>query len=106
MALDELMAKDIARLARLRLTDSEDTPLAEAAEKTLETLVQEFAKIVQYMDILGQADTSGVEPLYSPMLDPLPPRYDEPSNEPNSSDAILDSAPERIGRFFSVPRIF
>jgi aspartyl-tRNA(Asn)/glutamyl-tRNA(Gln) amidotransferase subunit C len=106
MALDEKTAQDIARLARLRLTDSEDGALSEAASKTLETLVAEFAKIVGYMDILAQADTSGIEPLYSPMIDPLPPRDDEPRSGPGASDDLLEGAPERIGRFFSVPRIF
>ncbi|MDR1487063.1 MAG: Asp-tRNA(Asn)/Glu-tRNA(Gln) amidotransferase subunit GatC [Deltaproteobacteria bacterium] len=106
MALDEATAKDIARLARLRITNSEQGVADDQEVKALDTLVAEFSKIVGYMDILAQADTTGVEPLYSPMVEPLPPREDQPRTTENNSDSLLQNAPERIGRYFSVPRVF
>jgi aspartyl-tRNA(Asn)/glutamyl-tRNA(Gln) amidotransferase subunit C len=69
-------------------------------------MAEEFSKIVDYMAILDEADTEGVEPLYSPMLDPQPPREDVPRSEEGRSDAILREAPELVGRYFSVPRCF
>ncbi|MDR3135237.1 MAG: Asp-tRNA(Asn)/Glu-tRNA(Gln) amidotransferase subunit GatC [Deltaproteobacteria bacterium] len=98
MSIDENTAKTVASLARLELGDS-DPGRAKA-------LVEEFSKIVGYMDILSEAPTEGVAPLYSPMVDPLPPRADEPVRDPQKADAILGQAPERVGRYFSVPRIF
>jgi aspartyl-tRNA(Asn)/glutamyl-tRNA(Gln) amidotransferase subunit C len=66
-----------------------------------------MSKIVGYMEILNECETSGVEPMYSPMADPQPPREDIPREAgEGSGDWILDGAPETFGRFFSVPRIF
>ncbi|MDR3153137.1 MAG: Asp-tRNA(Asn)/Glu-tRNA(Gln) amidotransferase subunit GatC [Deltaproteobacteria bacterium] len=92
-------ARAAAALARLNL--GEDPEEAGRLEGDL-------AKIVGYMDILKECDTSGVEPMYSPMLDPQPPRPDEPRQGGGgaSPDSILEAAPETFGRFFSVPRVF
>jgi aspartyl-tRNA(Asn)/glutamyl-tRNA(Gln) amidotransferase subunit C len=98
MSLDEGAARAVARLARLRLEE-------EGSDAAAEAMAEEFAKIVGYMDILSEVDTKGVEPLYSPMLDPQPPRPDVPRSGPGRADEILSQAPERVGRFFAVPRI-
>ncbi|MDR2350784.1 MAG: aspartyl/glutamyl-tRNA amidotransferase subunit C [Deltaproteobacteria bacterium] len=74
-AIDEKTALAIAKLARLDLREGL-APGTEEAE--LKKLVEEFGKIVGYMDILGEVDTEGVEPLYSPMVEPRPPREDAP----------------------------
>jgi aspartyl-tRNA(Asn)/glutamyl-tRNA(Gln) amidotransferase subunit C len=68
-------------------------------------MVSEFEKIVGYMAILGEVDTAGVEPLYSPMIDPQPARPDVPREGPGIADELLAQAPERVGRLFSVPRV-
>jgi aspartyl-tRNA(Asn)/glutamyl-tRNA(Gln) amidotransferase subunit C len=69
-------------------------------------LAKEFSDIVGYMDILNECDTSGVEPLYSPMIDPQPPRADVPREAAEgASDWILEGAPETFGRFFCVPKV-
>ena len=102
MAIDENTARAVADLARLELAG----PSGEIDQGRLRALVEEFSKIVGYMDILAEAPTGGVEPLYSPMLDPQPPRPDVPSLDSRKAEAILDEAPERVGRYFSVPRIF
>lgn len=52
MALEREDIEKIARLAHLRLTESE---LAEMKEK--------LSSILSYVDRLGEADTDGVEPL-------------------------------------------
>ncbi|MDR1658604.1 MAG: Asp-tRNA(Asn)/Glu-tRNA(Gln) amidotransferase subunit GatC [Deltaproteobacteria bacterium] len=99
MNIDEQTVKTIARLARLELKD------VAASQQDLDKIVDEFSKIVGYMDILGEADTSGVEPLYSPMFDPQPPRSDVARTGEGLANEILEQAPEKVGRFFSVPRI-
>jgi aspartyl-tRNA(Asn)/glutamyl-tRNA(Gln) amidotransferase subunit C len=86
----------MARLARLDL--KADLP-------ALEKMASDFGRIVEYMNILAEVDTSGVEPMYSPMVDPVGPRPDEPrARDEGLADDILAQAPERAGRFFSVPR--
>ncbi|MDR2368325.1 MAG: Asp-tRNA(Asn)/Glu-tRNA(Gln) amidotransferase subunit GatC [Deltaproteobacteria bacterium] len=103
MAINENDARAVANLARLELGETAGQ-VADPAR--LKALVDEFSKIVAYMDILNGAPTEGVEPLYSPMTDPLPPRADEPARDGQKADELLGQAPERVGRYFSVPRIF
>ncbi|MDR2340179.1 MAG: Asp-tRNA(Asn)/Glu-tRNA(Gln) amidotransferase GatCAB subunit C [Deltaproteobacteria bacterium] len=105
MPVDLKTAKAIAALARLELAPG--VPEGEAQD-ALGKLVGEFGKIVGYMDILGELDTSEVEPLYSPMLEPETPREDVPAKGDarlSDADDILGIAPELSGRFFVVPRV-
>ena len=99
MSLDDKAARTVAKLARLSLGDEE------ASEDSIKAVVEEFAKIVGYMDILGEADASDVEPLYSPMIDPQPARPDIARDGPGKADEMLAQAPELVGRLFSVPKI-
>lgn len=99
MSLDEKAAVTVARLARLGLGDSLGSDASQAS------IAEDFAKIVGYMGILGEVDTAGVEPLYSPMIEPQPARPDVPREGPGKADEILAQAPELVGRLFSVPRI-
>ncbi|MDR2352173.1 MAG: Asp-tRNA(Asn)/Glu-tRNA(Gln) amidotransferase subunit GatC [Deltaproteobacteria bacterium] len=105
MPLDQKIALAMAGLARLELT----LGLPETEEPLyLEKLTNEFSKIVGYMDILREVDTLGVEPLYSPMVEPQSPRPDIPRPEEETrqkAEAILQNAPNTQGRFFVVPRI-
>ncbi|MDR2387507.1 MAG: Asp-tRNA(Asn)/Glu-tRNA(Gln) amidotransferase subunit GatC [Deltaproteobacteria bacterium] len=103
MPIDENTAKTIANLARLELGDAHGQALDQEGEKAL---VDEFSKIIGYMDILSEAQTEGVEPLFSPMVEPLPPREDQVLENRQKADLILEGAPEKVGRYFSVPRIF
>jgi aspartyl-tRNA(Asn)/glutamyl-tRNA(Gln) amidotransferase subunit C len=103
VTIDAKTAESIAALARLESSDRNSEK--SSGENT--QLLSEFNKIVAYMDILSEANTEGVEPMYSPMLEPIGPRADVPrSPESLKADDILDGAPERVERFFSVPRIF
>jgi aspartyl-tRNA(Asn)/glutamyl-tRNA(Gln) amidotransferase subunit C len=123
MPLDKSTVLAVIRLARLKLpiesvpeaSGTQEQLTAGASTEALETIpatgpmkamVEEFAKIVDYMAILGEAQTAGVEPMYSPMLEPQPPRVDEHVTDPDRAEAILGQAPQRVGRYFSVPRIF
>ncbi|MDR1870800.1 MAG: Asp-tRNA(Asn)/Glu-tRNA(Gln) amidotransferase subunit GatC [Deltaproteobacteria bacterium] len=97
MTINQDTALAVARLARL---DPSLDPVA------LDKLTQDFGRIVSYMDILAEVDTTGVTPMYSPMLEPLGPRPDEPKEpDPQKAEALLAAAPERSGRFFCVPRV-
>ncbi|MDR1297710.1 MAG: Asp-tRNA(Asn)/Glu-tRNA(Gln) amidotransferase subunit GatC [Deltaproteobacteria bacterium] len=104
MPLDEKAVLAVVRLARL---DPPERPESDSGgADPVAAMVSEFAKIVDYMAILNEAETEGVEPMYSPMIEPQPPRPDEPRRDADKADDILGQAPERVGRYFSVPRIF
>ncbi|WP_461210893.1 Asp-tRNA(Asn)/Glu-tRNA(Gln) amidotransferase subunit GatC [Desulfocurvus sp. DL9XJH121] len=83
----------IAKLARL------DLP-----EDRIEAFAGQFNDILGYMDQLGQADTGGVEPLYSPVEHVSRMRADEVRDEFARED-VLSNAPETDGSHFIVPKI-
>ncbi|MDL2285150.1 Asp-tRNA(Asn)/Glu-tRNA(Gln) amidotransferase subunit GatC [Desulfovibrio sp. OttesenSCG-928-F07] len=90
-----------SRLARLDLAAGMTGADAEA--KISEFSAQMDA-IVGYMDILSEADTTGVEPMFSPMALTAPPRADE-KNQDYNREQVLENAPEQDNGFFIVPRI-
>jgi len=95
MPLDQNLLERTATLARLRI----DPDPVKAAR-----LAEELAGIVSAMDILSEADTKGVEPLYSPLAEVAGPRPDEPGRGADP-EALLNQAPDRVGCFFAVPKI-
>lgn len=86
----------MAALARLNI----DAP-------TCERFTRQFADILTYMDVLGQVDTDGVEPLYSPSQHAEALRADAPADASrrHAREAVLSGAPAQDGEYFIVPRI-
>ena len=64
----------------------------------------QFNDILGYMEKLNELDTSGVEPLYSPVTHETVFRDDEVRQE-YGREEILGNAPETDGKYFIVPRI-
>jgi aspartyl-tRNA(Asn)/glutamyl-tRNA(Gln) amidotransferase subunit C len=95
MTFDLKVLKRTAELARLQIDQDP------AAANRLAT---ELAALIGHINVLTEAETQGVEPLYSPVSDVPGPRPDEPGRGADPED-LLDQAPERAGRFFSVPKI-
>ncbi len=83
----------VAGLARLNLEP----------EKAEQFAVQ-FNDILDYMRKLNELDTSGVEPLYSPVTHETVFRDDNVRME-YSREELLGNAPETDGSYFIVPRI-
>ncbi|NJB69448.1 aspartyl-tRNA(Asn)/glutamyl-tRNA(Gln) amidotransferase subunit C [Desulfobaculum xiamenense] len=83
----------VAKLARLRLDEDE-----------LSRFAAQIGDILEYMDELGQAETEGVEPLYSPVEHVTRLREDEVHRDCERED-VLDGAPDTDGKYFIVPRI-
>lgn len=52
MALTRTDVQKVALLARLQLTDAE-----------LDTMTSQLAEVIGYVDLLGEVDTEGVEPM-------------------------------------------
>lgn len=83
----------LARLARL----APDT-------EQMDRFSAQCADILNYMNILSEVDTSGTEPLYSPVEHSGLQRPDRAERRRERSE-VLANAPESDGSFFVVPRI-
>ena len=93
MKLTRQDVERVAQLARLRLIPDE-----------LDQLNIELQTILQYMDKLGELDTSEIEPFTQAVYSSNSFREDEVTNTPNT-DAILANAPATAKTFFKVPKI-
>jgi aspartyl-tRNA(Asn)/glutamyl-tRNA(Gln) amidotransferase subunit C len=86
-------AAHIARLARLELSEEEQSFFAE-----------QLSAIVDYMELLNSVDTTDVEPtcFVSPRHDPL---RDDADGVSLPRDVALKNAPESRNGFFVVPQV-
>ena len=85
--------RNVARLARLSLTDEE-----------LERTREELDAILAYIDKLRELDVEGVEPTSHavPLVNVM---RDDEITPVLSQEAALANAPDRAGELFRVPRI-
>jgi len=103
MALDRQTVARIARLARIKVPESE-----------LDGLAGELSGIMSWIEQLNQVDTSAVEPMTSVADLALPRRKDEVTdggiaarilaNAPGGAVLIESGKPE-AGGFFTVPKV-
>ena len=93
MSLDKDQVRHIAMLARLKLTDDE---YAESVEK--------LSKIVDFVDQLSQADTSGVVPMAHP-LDAAQRLRPDVVTETNERDRYQQNAAAVAGGLYLVPKV-
>jgi len=92
MKLSREEVSRVAILARLRLTDAEETQMTD-----------QLGAILGYMDKLKILDTDNVE-LFIHATEANTLREDRVTNQPDP-DALLANAPDRDGTFFKVPKI-
>ena len=93
MAMDIEQVRWVAHLARLDFSETEFALLA-----------RQLGSIIEYVKLLQQADTAGVEPLAHPLPVANVFRDDEPSPSLTPEQAIAN-APKRQGDFFAVPAV-
>lgn len=93
MSLDKNDFLHLCRLSRLA-----PDPAAQ------EEMARQCSRILAYMDKLAEVDTTGVEPLYSPVIHESAFRDDVAVRRCDRAD-ILAGAPATDGAFFIVPRI-
>jgi len=93
VSLDKDQVRHIAMLARLKLTDDE---YAESVEK--------LSKIVDFVDQLSQADTSGVVPMAHP-LDAVQRLRPDVVTETNERDRFQQNAAAVAGGLYLVPKV-
>ncbi|MBK9079455.1 MAG: Asp-tRNA(Asn)/Glu-tRNA(Gln) amidotransferase subunit GatC [Hyphomicrobium sp.] len=93
MQVDEATVRRIARLARIKVTDAE--------AKGLET---ELTQILQWVEQLGEVDTSSVEPMTRVVPSAMTMR-DDVITDGEMASAVTANAPMSEDGFFVVPKI-
>jgi aspartyl-tRNA(Asn)/glutamyl-tRNA(Gln) amidotransferase subunit C len=93
MSLDAAAVARIARLARIRLTETER-----------ESLAAELSQVLGWVEQLQQVDTDGVEPMTSVVGARQRLRPDVAALKTTRED-VLANAPEPISGFFTVPKV-
>jgi len=93
MALSRDAVRHIALLARLELSDAQETEFTEQLDH-----------ILQHFEQLAALDTGDVEPTTS-VVDMIPLYRDDVVTNPPAAEALRANAPARDGDFFKVPKI-
>lgn len=91
------LTRKMAHLARLDLTDEE-----------IQTFTSQLEEIVKYIDLLQQADVTGVEPMIHPTELETPLREDVVQPSPITAQGepkVLEHAPDVMNGGFKVPPI-
>lgn len=85
--------REVANLARLELTDDE-----------INTYAGQLTKVLDYVALLDEVDTDGVEPMVHAVEQGNVFRNDEvrPSL---TREAALSNAPKTDGKYFQVPQV-
>jgi aspartyl-tRNA(Asn)/glutamyl-tRNA(Gln) amidotransferase subunit C len=93
MSVDAATVRNIARLARIAVTDAE-----------VEALAPELNNILGWVEQLQEVDVSGVEPMTAVIPNRLRLRDDEVTDG-GIRDDVLGNAPAAEHGFFAVPKV-
>ena len=93
MSLDAATVRRIAKLARIRVDETE-----------VATLQTELNAILGYVEQLNEVDVEGVTPLSGGALMAMRQREDIVTDG-GIAEKILANAPDREGPFFAVPKV-
>jgi aspartyl-tRNA(Asn)/glutamyl-tRNA(Gln) amidotransferase subunit C len=93
MSLDTATVRRIAKLARIRVEETE-----------IATLQIELNAILGYVEQLNEVDVAEVAPLSGGAQMAMRLRRDIVSDG-EIAEAILANAPDAVGRFFAVPKV-
>lgn len=91
LTVDEI--RQIARLARLELSDTEETLFTE-----------QLNRLIEYVDEMSEVDTDGVSPMYHPLAGAQTFREDKPQAS-LPQEKVLSQAPDAEAGCFRVPKI-
>jgi aspartyl-tRNA(Asn)/glutamyl-tRNA(Gln) amidotransferase subunit C len=93
MAIDKKTVARIASLARIKVPEAEQEPLA-----------RELSHILGWIEQLNEVPTEGVAPMASVERMRLPMREDKVTDG-DCRDRILANAPQQAQGFFVVPKV-
>jgi aspartyl-tRNA(Asn)/glutamyl-tRNA(Gln) amidotransferase subunit C len=93
MSVDKDTVAKIARLARVRVDESQS-----------EALAKELSNILGWIEQLSELDTEGVEPMTSVVSMKLPLR-DDAVTDGGYAERVTANAPEAAHGFYAVPKV-
>ncbi|BBE34636.1 MULTISPECIES: Asp-tRNA(Asn)/Glu-tRNA(Gln) amidotransferase subunit GatC [Sphingosinicella] len=93
MSVDAATVKRVAHLARIKIDDDRSAVMAE-----------ELSKILGWVEMLGEVNTDGVEPLAAVIPNTLRWREDVVTDG-GIQDKVLSNAPKAEYGFFAVPKV-
>ena len=93
MSIDPETARRVARLARIRVEDD-----------ALPALAEDFSRILDFVEQLGEVDVEGVEPMVSVSPMRLARRPDVVTDGGRQAE-VLANAPDAREGFFVVPKV-
>ena len=94
MLIDEKITLKIASLAKLELTDQE-----------IKEYSKDLTNILKWMEELKEVDVSNVQPVTSVTKNELYEREDISYKNTVEQEKILLNAPEKVGEYFTVPKV-
>ena len=93
MAIDQAKVKEIARLARMKIPDKDESELA-----------RELNQILDWIEQLDEVDTKDVLPVTSVTSEILSQRDDKVTNL-DQKDKVLANSPSDNSDFYVVPKV-
>ena len=93
MAIDQAKVKEIAKLARMKVADKDESELA-----------TELNQILDWIEQLDEVDTKDVLPLTSVTSEILSQRDDKVTNH-EQKDKVLANSPSDNTDFYVVPKV-
>ena len=94
MLVDEKITLKIASLAKLELTEQE-----------IKEYSKDLTNILKWMEELKEVDVSNVQPVTSVTKNELYEREDIAYKNTVEQEKILLNAPEKVGEYFTVPKV-
>ena len=94
MLIDEKITLKIASLAKLELTEQE-----------IKEYSKDLTNILKWMEELKEVDVSNVQPVTSVTENDLYEREDNAYKNTLEQEKILLNAPEKVGEYFTVPKV-
>ena len=94
MKFDDSMLQRLEKLSMLKIED----------EKR-EEMIKELEKIVDFVEVLGELETKGLDPSFSTLKCGTPMREDIPNENSEIKKVIIENAPKVKDDYFVVPNI-
>ncbi len=93
MKIDKNTINKIASLSRIKLDDKESADY-----------IKDLNSILDWVDQLNEVNTDNVEPL-SNISSAVLVKRDDIAKDTNSSEEVLENAPDKLEGFFAVPKV-
>ena len=93
MKINKKTILKIAKLSKIKLKENE-----------IEEFTNNLSSILDWVEQLNETDTDNIEPLKNVSSSKLPLREDKTVSN-NSSNQVLNNAPEKVEEYFIVPKV-